>query len=88
MLAQNLRKLEADGIVVRRDLTEIVLHVEYNLRDEVRTVVCEVMDTLAQCADVLLGSAGDSSEKSYAVGYDSAVSAPQLHDHGPNAPDK
>ena len=55
MLAQNLRKLEADGIVVRRDLTEIVLHVDYTLHEEARSIVCDVLDQLARCGDVILG---------------------------------
>jgi DNA-binding HxlR family transcriptional regulator len=36
MLTQNLRKLEADGIVVRKDLTDLVLHIEYELDESVR----------------------------------------------------
>jgi DNA-binding HxlR family transcriptional regulator len=36
MLAQNLRKMEADGIVVRKDLSHLVLHIEYDLNERKR----------------------------------------------------
>lgn len=29
MLTQNLRPLEAEGIVARRDMSDLVLHIEY-----------------------------------------------------------
>ncbi len=48
VLAQNLRRLEAQGIVVRRDLSDLVLHVEYELRDEVRDSVGDLMDHLVR----------------------------------------
>ena len=48
MLAQNLRKLEANGIVVRRDLSELVLHVEYELHAEARESIGALLDHLAQ----------------------------------------
>jgi len=56
MLAQNLRKLEADGIVVRKDLTDLVLHVEYDLDDSVRETVCELLDRLARWGEVHLAN--------------------------------
>lgn len=48
MLAQALRKLEADGVVVRRDLSELVLHVEYVLHPDVRDSVVALIDELEQ----------------------------------------
>ena len=33
MLAQHLRELERDGLVIRKDLSNRVLHVEYSLSD-------------------------------------------------------
>jgi DNA-binding HxlR family transcriptional regulator len=48
MLAHNLRQLEADGIVLRRDLSEMVLHVEYDFTHEAREEVCSLLDHLAQ----------------------------------------
>ena len=47
VLTQNLRQLEADGIVVRRDMSDLVLHVEYNLNDSTREGVCALLDHLA-----------------------------------------
>jgi DNA-binding HxlR family transcriptional regulator len=48
MLAQTLRRLEADGIVVRRDMSEVVLHVEYDFTIEARKEVCSLLDHLSQ----------------------------------------
>ncbi len=38
MLTQRLRELEADGLVIRRDLGTVPPHVEYDLTDEGRTL--------------------------------------------------
>jgi DNA-binding HxlR family transcriptional regulator len=48
MLAQNLRRLEADGLIVRRDMSEMVLHVEYEFTNEAREEVCSLLDHLSQ----------------------------------------
>jgi DNA-binding HxlR family transcriptional regulator len=48
MLAHNLRQLEADGIIVRRDMSEMVLHVEYDFTSDAREGVCSLLDHLAQ----------------------------------------
>jgi DNA-binding HxlR family transcriptional regulator len=48
MLTQTLRKLEADGIVMRKDFSEIVLHVEYELHENVRDSVIALLEHLAQ----------------------------------------
>jgi DNA-binding HxlR family transcriptional regulator len=45
MLTQNLRKLEADGIVVRRDLSDLVLHIEYDLNAQTREMVNDLLGT-------------------------------------------
>ncbi|WP_184222660.1 winged helix-turn-helix transcriptional regulator [Granulicella aggregans] len=42
------RKLEVDGIILREDLSEIVLHIEYGLKDRVRDSVCALLDHLAE----------------------------------------
>jgi DNA-binding HxlR family transcriptional regulator len=47
VLAQNLRKLEARGIVVRRDLSDFVLHVEYELHSDIRESVGILLDGLS-----------------------------------------
>jgi DNA-binding HxlR family transcriptional regulator len=56
MLAQSLRKLEAHGIVVRTDLSELVLHVEYELHAEVRESIGALLDHLAQWGSDFLRS--------------------------------
>jgi len=48
MLAHNLRRLEADGIVLRRDMSEMMLHVEYDFTIEAREEICSLLDHLAQ----------------------------------------
>lgn len=48
MLTQNLRQLEADGIIVRRDMSELTLHIEYDLSDNRREGVCALLDHLAK----------------------------------------
>ena len=48
MLAHHLRQLETDGIVLRRDMSDVVLHVEYDFTNEAREEVCLLLDHLAQ----------------------------------------
>ena len=48
MLAQNLRQLEADGIVVRKDMSDLVLHIEYELKADTSEGVCALLDHLAE----------------------------------------
>jgi hypothetical protein len=45
MLTQNLRKLEAYGIVVRKELTDLVLHIKYELDERTRNGVCALLDS-------------------------------------------
>jgi DNA-binding HxlR family transcriptional regulator len=63
MLTQNLRQLEADGIVVRRDLTDLVLHIEYELDESTRDGVCALLDHLAKWGGLHLGKSGDDKEQ-------------------------
>ena len=56
MLTQNLRRLEADGIVVRKDLTDLVLHIEYDLVDSAREAVCDLLDHMVRWSDLYLES--------------------------------
>jgi DNA-binding HxlR family transcriptional regulator len=46
MLTQNLRQMEADGIVVRTDLSEIVLHVEYKLHPDLEGSISSLLEQL------------------------------------------
>ncbi len=48
MLAYNLRHLESAGIVARRDMSDLVLHVEYELEADTRDGVCALLDHLAE----------------------------------------
>lgn len=54
MLTQNLRELEANGIVVRKDLTDTVLHIQYELREDTKDDVCALLDHLAQWGEAYL----------------------------------
>jgi DNA-binding HxlR family transcriptional regulator len=63
MLTQNLRQLEADGIVVRRDLTDLVLHIEYELDESTRDGVCALLDHLAKWGGLHLGRSRDDKEQ-------------------------
>lgn len=54
MLTQNLRQLEADGIVVRRDMSDLVLHIEYELKSSAREEVCALLDHLAKWGNLHL----------------------------------
>jgi DNA-binding HxlR family transcriptional regulator len=53
-LTQNLRRLEADGIVVRKDLTDLVLHIEYDLADSAREAICDLLDQMVRWSDLYL----------------------------------
>lgn len=50
-LTANLRSLEAAQIVVRRDLSKTVLHVEYDLAEGVRASLESLLDHLRDWAD-------------------------------------
>jgi DNA-binding HxlR family transcriptional regulator len=54
MLTQNLRQLEADGIIVRKDMSDLVLHIEYDLAGETRQSVCAPLNHLADWGDLHL----------------------------------
>jgi DNA-binding HxlR family transcriptional regulator len=47
VLAESLRKLEAKGIVLRRDLSDLILHVEYELHPDVQTSLGLLLDQLS-----------------------------------------
>src|ERR1700733_5171457 len=44
VLTQNLRDLEASGVVVRRDLSDVVLHIEYELRPDVKDSILVLLE--------------------------------------------
>ncbi|WP_114207443.1 winged helix-turn-helix transcriptional regulator [Acidisarcina polymorpha] len=51
LLTQHLRKLEADGIVIRRDLSNVLLHVEYDFNPSVRESIDSVLNALTSWGD-------------------------------------
>jgi DNA-binding HxlR family transcriptional regulator len=63
MLTENLRKLEAGGIVHPEDLSEIVLHVEYHLDPSIREAVGALLDQLANWGDLYLSNAKRDREQ-------------------------
>ena len=52
-LRASLRSLEAAEIVVRRDLSSTVLHVEYDFAYDMRGIVCSLLDQLADWGQIL-----------------------------------
>ena len=54
-LRASLRSLEAGGIVIRRDMSHSVLHVEYDFDDEIRTIICLLLDRLSELGALLEG---------------------------------
>jgi len=48
VLTQNLRDLEAAGIVTRKDLSDLVWHVEYELNEELRESIVALIEHLSQ----------------------------------------
>ena len=55
MLAQNLRWLEADGIVMRKYMSDLSLHIEYELNENVRELVCRLLDTISETGATYIG---------------------------------
>jgi DNA-binding HxlR family transcriptional regulator len=62
MLTQNLRQLEADGIVVRKDMSDLLLHIEYELDESMKDEVCALLDHLAKWGRQHLGKARGDKE--------------------------
>jgi DNA-binding HxlR family transcriptional regulator len=52
VLAENLRRLEASGLVIRTDLSRQVLHVEYRLAEPIQAETYMVLDRLAEWAEL------------------------------------
>jgi len=59
VLAQNLRRLEADGILIRTDMSDLILHIEYELNDDARELVCGLLDLLSETGARYLGLRGE-----------------------------
>lgn len=56
VLAQNLRQLETDGIVTRTDLSDLILHIEYELHTDIQDTVCTLLNHLSDWGAIYLGS--------------------------------
>ena len=52
-LRATLRDLERAQIVVRSDMSDTVLHVEYDFADDMRVAICALLDDLANWGDSL-----------------------------------
>ena len=63
MLTQNLRQLEADGVVVRKDKSDLVLHIEYELDEGTREGVRALLDHLAKWGELHLDKSRDDKEQ-------------------------
>jgi DNA-binding HxlR family transcriptional regulator len=62
MLTQNLRQLEADGIVVRRDMSDLVLHIEYEFEESTREGVSALLDHMAMWGGLQSDKLGSNKE--------------------------
>ena len=62
MLTQNLRQLEADGVVVRKDMSDLVLHIEYELIESTREGFCALLDHLAMWGGLHFGESRNDKE--------------------------
>ncbi len=54
VLTQNLRDLEAAGIIMRTDFSEAVLHIEYELKADIKDSVLALLEHLAEWGDSYL----------------------------------
>ena len=52
VITDNLRQLERDGVVVRTDLSDTLLHVEYDYAEEYRLGMTVVITSLAEVGDL------------------------------------
>ncbi len=52
-LRASLRELERAGIVVRRDMSNTILHVEYDFADDIRDIVGTLLDQLETWGGIL-----------------------------------
>lgn len=54
VLVENLRELESDGLVMRREFSGPIRHVEYDFPDTMRPAVVLILDHLAEFGDLRL----------------------------------
>jgi DNA-binding HxlR family transcriptional regulator len=58
VLTQHIRHLEVDGIVVRKDMSDLVLHIEYELSVALHGLVCDLLDCLSESGALYLSESG------------------------------
>jgi hypothetical protein len=54
--------LEADGIVVRKNMSDLVLHIEYEFNKSTKEGVCVLLDHLAKWGGLQFGRLGNDKE--------------------------
>ena len=64
VLAENLRKLQSAGLIVRNDLSSHILHVEYDLAEPVKAATYQLLDQLARWGTNMKHSILSKNEKS------------------------
>jgi hypothetical protein len=64
MLAQHLREMEEDGLVIRKDLCDRVLHVEYSLSESRGLAMLRLIEILRNWSKEHLKSATNISKES------------------------
>ncbi len=52
MLLENLKRLEATGIIVRKDLSQRVLHVEYDFDEHMKETICRLLECFIAWAEL------------------------------------
>ncbi len=52
VMSENLRQLERDGVLVRTDLSDTLLHVEYDYVDRFRSGMTSVLTSLADLGEL------------------------------------
>jgi DNA-binding HxlR family transcriptional regulator len=62
VLTENLRELEQSKVIVRRDLSGTVRHVEYDFADGVRQEIHLMLDHLVSFGSAISALSSDSSE--------------------------
>ena len=62
VLTENLRKLEAAGLISRTDLGGRVRHVEYDLVETVRSGTYQLLDSLAEWQTVYENGVANSND--------------------------
>lgn len=52
-LRASLRSLESAEIIVRHDMSDTVLHVEYDFANDMRAAICSLLEHLADWGEIL-----------------------------------